>query len=219
MLIPAMGSLAPQALASVFRGFGINSEVLPLSNVETLKCGRQNTNCKECLPLILIVGGLLNYLKNNPDSSGPLVYFLPTGTGNCRFGQYKVFLKNLIEKKKPKNLALFSLRNEDSYSGFGFNLRRKALEALVISDVMLDIKNTLRALAKDRDMAEEVFKKEWFKMMGYLEGKQNLSLKKRLKQTALALKEIPLKMPLSCAKKILLTGEIYVRHEDFVTDF
>ena len=63
--------------------------------------GRGNTTCKECLPLILNTGSFLEYLgKHRSNESEKILYFMADGTGPCRFGQYNVFLKELINKKK-----------------------------------------------------------------------------------------------------------------------
>ena len=61
LLIPSMGKLTTESFAAVFRGLGFNAIAHPPSDETILKLGRANTSCKECLPLILTTGTLLNF--------------------------------------------------------------------------------------------------------------------------------------------------------------
>lgn len=214
VLIPAMGELGPQALAAAFRSAGINSVSLLPSDDISLQYGRANTTCKECLPLILTAGGLLRYFKEYPSSGDVYVYFMPATGGNCRFGQYNVFLKNLIRKQKLKNLAVWSLDTQNGYTGLGVKFNKLVLKAAIISDVMYDIKNAIKVLAIDKKSAMDVFDAEWKKILHCLshEGKH---LREQLSKSALALKGISVKYPIGSAKVVSLMGEIYVRRDDF----
>ena len=98
LLLPSMGSLTSELMAAVFSGAGIRATAIPVYDQHTLKTGRANTSCKECLPLILTTGGLLNHLQSrNPDEK--ILFFMPTCWGNCRFTQYRVFLNRMIKKE------------------------------------------------------------------------------------------------------------------------
>ncbi|MCK9573412.1 MAG: acyl-CoA dehydratase activase, partial [Candidatus Omnitrophica bacterium] len=147
VLIPAMGELGPQALAAAFLSVGINSVSLLPSDDISLKYGRANTTCKECLPLILTAGGLIRHFNEQSANGDVYVYFMPSTGGNCRFGQYNVFLKNLIRKKKMKNLAVWSMDTQNGYTGLGVKFNKLVLKAAAISDTMYDMKNALKALA------------------------------------------------------------------------
>jgi len=214
VLIPAMGELGPQALAAVFKSIGINSASLLPSDDISLKYGRANTTCKECLPLILTAGGLIRYFKEQPLNGDVYVYFMPATGGNCRFGQYSVFLKNLIRKQKMKNLAVWSMDTQNSYTGLGVKFNKLVLKAAIISDVMYDMRNALKVLAGNRSEALALFDTEWKKILHCLSNKGK-RLEGQLRKSAQALKSIPLKYPLSEARVVALMGEIYVRRDDF----
>jgi len=173
-----------------------------------------NTTCKECLPLILSTGSLMSYLKEDEANGNVLVYFMPATGGNCRFGQYHVFLKSLIRKNHIRDLAVWAIDTQNSYVGLGMKFNRLVLKALVISDVMYDIKNTLKVIARDRPKALEIFDREWLKLIGCLE-RNGQGLEEKLKETAGVLKGIALKYPFAQAKFVALMGEIFVRRDDF----
>jgi predicted CoA-substrate-specific enzyme activase len=216
VLIPPMGEMGPQALSAVFKSAGINALPLLPSDGISLKLGRANTTCKECLPLILTTGSLMKFLDTYPQNGEVLVYFMPATGGNCRFGQYSRFLNHLIRKKRLKNLALWTMDTQNSYIGLGVKFNTVALKAAVIHDVLYDVKNALKVLAEDKKGALQIFQEEWQKILSCFE-KQGAGLEKQLEKSALTLKEIPLKIPFNQAKPVALMGEIYVRRDDFCT--
>jgi predicted nucleotide-binding protein (sugar kinase/HSP70/actin superfamily) len=65
ILIPSMGYSATRCFAASFRHIGIDAVALNPPAEEELRLGRANSSCKECLPLALTVGSLLNYFKKN----------------------------------------------------------------------------------------------------------------------------------------------------------
>jgi predicted nucleotide-binding protein (sugar kinase/HSP70/actin superfamily) len=134
-----------------------------------LKLGRSVASCKECLPLLLTAGGLLEYLQNRQNPDEKLVYFMPATPGNCRFTQYSVFLKKLIEHRQIGDVALLSLTNENSYAGLSASCLLNVLKAIIVSDVMEDIKNALFVLAVNRDEAMEQFFYHWQKILQVFE--------------------------------------------------
>jgi len=215
LLLPSMGRLSSEGIAAVFDGAGIRTSALPVYDHEALKFGRGNTSCKECLPLILTTGGLLKYLEHRNDPNEHLIYFMPTCGGNCRFTQYNVFLKKFIEKNSLPNIALLSLTNENGYAGLSMPDALNVLKSVIITDCMEDIKNALLVCARDPERAEKVFWEQWERIVDSFRERRGKGIYKILKDIALELSDIPLRIPLSEAKKVALLGEIFVRRDYF----
>lgn len=215
VLMPAMGRFTSQLLAATLRGGGIRASCADGYDFEVLKVGRANSSCKECLPLQLTVGGLMEYMANRTDPDEMLVYFMPTATGNCRFTQYSVFLNNLIRKHQYRNVALLTLTTENSYAGMPNALLLNALKAIVVSDVIDDIFNTLNVLAVDKEKALVTLDNQWVRIVDVFEKSQGKGLYRVLEDVARELKQIPLRYPLSEAKVVALLGEIFVRRTEF----
>jgi predicted CoA-substrate-specific enzyme activase len=209
-LIPSMGQ-SSVLLAAALAGSGIRSISVEDNDNETLHLGRQYSSGKECLPLQLVTGSLLKYLKNNRESE-ILVYFMPTCGGNCRFSQYNVFLRNLIEKKQIRDVAILSLTNENGYAGLSPADTLNILKALYIGDVMDDIKNTLTVIASDPKYALDVFEEEY---LNIADSFLNKNTYQALQAAADRFRTIPLKYPLSEARVIALMGEVFVRRDMF----
>ena len=213
LLVPSMGKLASEAMAAVFRGKGFNAVAHPPSDEAVLKIGRANTSCKECLPLILTTGTLLNYLQNEKKDDNILVYFMPTGSGPCRFGQYYIFMEDLVRRLGIPNVAIFSLTSENSYAGLGNDFQLKVWWGIIVSDVMEDIRSMLLTNATDTQEAIRIFNEEWNMIVGELEKGAFPLLEKKLIRTAERFSRINLKRPPETVPTISLIGEIFVRRD------
>ncbi|MFO7644504.1 MAG: acyl-CoA dehydratase activase [Desulfosarcina sp.] len=213
LLFPSMGKRSSEALAAVFTSEGINSVAAEPADEAILKRGKANTTCKECLPLILTTGTLLDHLDRNRRPDEVLVYFMATGAGPCRFGQYRVFMEDLIKKRHIENVALFSLNSEDGYSGLDRSVHYRAWQSVIIADAMEDIRSMLLANAVDPQPALIVFEQAWGQLIQAIQSGHPEGLDRQLDQTADLLGRIALKRPLHEVPVIALVGEIFVRRD------
>lgn len=209
-----MGELSTKALTAAFKTLGINCQELPVPDMETLKTGRANTTCKECLPMILTTGGMIEYLNNRPEEEITL-FFMPHGAGPCRQGQYHIYQDNLIKKLKIKNAAVITSNDEKSYNEFGNKFLLTAWISILTSECMEDIRRVLSVIAKNKQDAIFIFNQEFDKIIKSIEGGKINSIMHQIKQTSEELGKIELTMPLEKAKIISLVGEVYVRREEF----
>lgn len=214
ILLPSMGHLASRCVAAAFRHIGIDAVALDPPAEEELQLGRANSSCKECLPLALTVGSLLNYFKKN-NNDGIIVYFMPETSDPCRFGQYHVYTENLLKKLGIKNVALLTLSARNSYGGLGTKYTRRAWQGIVISDVLADIESVLLALAVNKERALAIFSSLVDEIIASIEKDRGSKLKEKLNKVARVLSKIPLRQSLAEAKKVALVGEIYVRRDGF----
>ena len=213
LLLPSMGKLSTEAVAAALRGRGFHIVPHPPADEAVLKLGRANTSCKECLPLILTTGSLLNYIDCEKQDDEVLVYCMATASGPCRFGQYAIFMEDLIRKRKIPDVALLSLTSENSYGGLGWKFELWMWRALIVSDVMEDIRSMLLANARNPQAATRLFEQEWQLILNQLEGKRFAVLQKQLVEIAARLRKIKLKRPPQEVPTVLLTGEIFVRRD------
>jgi predicted nucleotide-binding protein (sugar kinase/HSP70/actin superfamily) len=208
-----MGEVGTPFLAAALRRKGIRAIAYPPSGESELKSGRGNTSCKECLPLILTTGTLLNYVKNRKEKDEILVYFMATGSGPCRFGQYSVYLEELVKRLKLRDVAVMSLTSENTYVDLGTDIQRRAWWAILLSDLMEDLRSALLANARDADTALNLFRQACEGIESCLEAGNFRNLTYFLKATMDKLVEIPAKRPWKQVPGILLSGEIFVRRD------
>ncbi len=100
LYIPNMTPHA-HAFASAFTRSGVPAEVLPESDGKTLVYGRKFTSGKECYPCIVTTGDMVRKCKEDDFDPGRSAFFMPSGTGPCRFGQY-----NRLQRLVLKDLGM-----------------------------------------------------------------------------------------------------------------
>ncbi|MCU7492335.1 MAG: acyl-CoA dehydratase activase [Bacteroidota bacterium] len=213
--VPNMGRLATEAFAAAFRHEGINSFPLPEYNMDTLTTGRGSTTCKECLPLILNAGSLIEYYNSRKNKDEKTLLFMAKGDGPCRLGQYHVYLEDIIKKRKMRNIGVYTLSDENSYEGLGNRFVLRGWAAITIGNLMTEVYNSIQALAADRKAASKIFRQEYDKILDTLEHGAFDDLYRQIELSALKLNAIEKKESIHEAKKVVIVGEIFVRHEEF----
>jgi hypothetical protein len=88
VLVPWMGP-ATEAAVAVLRGAGVDAEALPEPTRESLRLGRRHTSGKECIPMALTLGSVLERIEAERENDRKFVFFMPNADGPCRFGVYK----------------------------------------------------------------------------------------------------------------------------------
>ncbi len=215
VVIPSMGRFLSAAAAACLRSLGIRSSALPPAEDEVLKLGRGHSSCKECLPLIITTGSFLKYVHQQRDRNEKLIYFMPTASGPCRYGQYSIFLNDLIIRLQIPDAALLSLTAEDSYSGFGGQRLSLTLwNGAIVASIFEEIYSTLLTNAVSPAEAMTAFGKEWQAALNVLETMSGLKeMATALEEIANRLGAIAVKRDLADTPVVLLAGEIFVRHD------
>ncbi|HSN15309.1 MAG TPA: anhydro-N-acetylmuramic acid kinase, partial [Anaeromyxobacteraceae bacterium] len=215
---PSMGQETSAIVARISQSHGINSVALPAADIETAPRARAVASGKECIPALLVLGAVLDYLaKAPPDPDRVHLVFMPITTGPCRTGQYAIFYQALFLELGLKNVVMLSLNSDNSYSELGNNFNRDLWRMICVGDYFRDVVGALRALAADRDAAlaeadavlQEILTAAGAGVAPVLAGLQGWARR---------LAAIPLKAPLATAKKALVVGEIFVRRDDFSVD-
>ncbi|MGC9329390.1 MAG: acyl-CoA dehydratase activase, partial [Candidatus Hinthialibacter sp.] len=215
VLLPSMGDITSKGLAAALRYVGINADTVPPPGQRELNLGKGEATCKECLPLLLTTGSLKRYLAERENDDEILAYFMPEADGPCRFGQYNIFLKNIIQKNRMENIALFSLTAENGYAGMSPAFTHRAWLAVSIADGLNDIYAGILALAEDPDEARRIFESAKEKILQSLASHSRSRLLALLKEQMQKLAQIQKKTSLQEAVKVTLVGEIYVRGDSF----
>jgi predicted nucleotide-binding protein (sugar kinase/HSP70/actin superfamily) len=209
-----MGRAISELGSAAMRNFGFSCEPVPPPDFNTLMLGRKHTLCKECLPLILVTGSMLETERLRKSTDEMLLYFMPTSIGSCRFCQYYIFLQRLIEKKRIPNLTMLTFSSGNSFAGIGTKNIITLVKSLIVADVMDDIRNAICVLAADPDSAIETYNRQMQKIAECIQDRPS-ALYGVLRRVASTLRSVKLRHPLAQAKKVLLAGEIYVRKEEF----
>lgn len=214
ILIPSMGDLSSEMFAAMMRGFGFNAVAAREGNPDVLRYGRANTSGKECLPLILLVGSMMDYIENHNENKY-FVFFIVQGAGNCRLGQYPVFIRDLIRRRRLKNVTQLVLMNEDGFAGLGAKFSSRGIQALMIADVLEDIRTAILANAINPKKGIEIFSREFKKLLNVFEHNPKKVFHALNRFSSIIKNKIPARIPIEDSKYIALCGEIFCRRDGF----
>jgi predicted nucleotide-binding protein (sugar kinase/HSP70/actin superfamily) len=102
------------ALSAAFRACGVDTEVLPESDDETVRIGRKHSSGRECYPLALTTGDMIKATRRpgfDPDRSA---FFMPSGKGPCRFGQYHRYHRQVLDSLGLDRVEVLSPMQDES---------------------------------------------------------------------------------------------------------
>jgi len=205
-------------VAAVTRSHGIKSLALPKATIETAPRARAVASGKECIPALLVLGAVLDYLATAPKDPDHIhLIFMPITTGPCRTGQYAIFYQALFQELGLKNVVMLSLNSDNSYSELGNNFNRDLWKMVTVGDYFRDVAGSLRALAEDREAALAEVDAVLAEMIAAAEGGTE-PVFEGLARWGERLAAVPLRTPVAQAKKALVVGEIFVRRDDFSVD-
>jgi len=215
VFIPHMSDHA-FAIAGAFEYCGRKAEVLPESSGETVDLGKKYVSGKECYPCAVTTGDMIKKIMEpgfDPDKSA---FFMPSGAGPCRFGQYNVFHRLVIEDLRLDNLPVFSPNQDEKFyeqlkiAGKDFALRSwKGVTAIGLLQKCL---HQTRPYEKEKNVSDEIYAMYLAKTYDSLRGADG-GLDAVLKKARVAFENIPRnkdKKPL-----IGIVGEIFVRSNRF----
>jgi len=124
LLIPRMGGVA-EMVAACFRGLGVRAECLPEPDAEALRLGRRQTSGKECLPMCITLGSLLQRTACPREPGERLALLMPCAAGPCRFGVYSLLHQIVVDRLGlGDRVRLWSPKEADYFAGLapGFSL-------------------------------------------------------------------------------------------------
>lgn len=140
--VPRMVEGGARALAAVLRSLGVDADVTPHSNARTMDLGGKFSSGDECYPLKVTVGDFLRIAEQPGFDPKKTAFFMVTGHGPCRFGQYASYLQHVLAQIGCQEITVFQPTTEKGYSDFGeaSNLfTRGVWRAIVAGDILLKL--------------------------------------------------------------------------------
>ncbi len=207
------------AFAAALKACGTDAEALPEPTRESLAWGKKFTSGKECFPCQVTTGDLVHKIKEPGFRSDQSAFFMPSAGGPCRFGQYHLLHRTILDKLGYEDVPIFSPDSENSYNDFQFvegGFKRLAWSGVVATDLLFKINRRFKPYVKNPDECERLYK-HYLKILGSaLERRQDLSTVlfsaltdfKRLPANGFEQKPI-----------IAVVGEIYLRSNRFSNNF
>jgi len=200
------------ALAARWLGLHPGS-FIPLQRNQ-LDRGLQYTSGRECLPLPICIGQLLQTHENREADEVSGFYMLQGGAP-CVVDAYMDYLKRFISEQRMLDVFLFNPREENDYLGFDPNiLAQHVSPAIVLADIMVEIDYVLQVIGKPSALAQ--LQNEWQRF-----ADRSLSLDKfdaELPAFIDRLAQLPRTHdPLTCPRVVVI-GDFFTRFSPFFMD-
>lgn len=232
MLVPYIGP-ASECVAAAFRGLGFHAEALPPPDAESLRLGRRYTSGKECLPMPLTLGSLLQRLERS-NAAEHFIYVMPCTNGPCRFGVYNLLNNIILDRLGWRDrIRVWSPKDTGYFDDLPPGTEMLVFAGIAAGDFLLQALLDVRPVENITGAADQLYVRSHEQLLQQIElaARGDLSLpsalwevmsgrlfgiSKLLDQAGRQFGELrgPSDLPV-----VELTGEIYVRGVDFANDF
>jgi len=213
--VPPMSDHA-RAISAAFRYCGIPSDVLPETDEEAIALGKRFVSGKECYPCAVTTGDMMKKVLSSDFKPEESAFFMPSGTGPCRFGQYNLFQRMLLDSMGLKDVPIFSpVQDVTLYRDLGIvgsEFVKRSWQGIVAYDLLLKLLHETRPYEKEKGHTEYIYQQYLEELERAIE-RRNGSLEailQRMKEDFRAIPRIKEKKPL-----IGIVGEIFVRSNRF----
>ncbi len=213
--IPRMADHA-FALAAAFERCGIESEVLPESDKKSADIGRQYVSGKECYPCTVTTGDMVKKVMEHGFMPSKSAFFMPSATGPCRFGQYNIFQRIVLDNLGFEDVPIFAPSQDTTfYSDLGIvgkDFTKHAWRGILAYELLNKCLHETRPYEQINGTAGELYDEYLGRLYFSLRG-NNGELEEILKDIRRDFEHLPVnkeKKPL-----IGVIGEIFVRCHRF----
>lgn len=232
MLIPWMSDVSA-SVAACLRGRGVPAESLPPPDREALRAGRRHTSGKECLPMVLTLGSLLQRLERAQPGER-FAYLMSSTHGPCRFGVYNLLNQIVLRRLGWQDrIRIWSPRDTGYFEEFPAAFGMLTFAGIIAADLLNEAAIATRSEETRAGAAGELYERSLAALLALLERRaaENPPTAAALWQVtsgqlfgirdllARAAGEFAALRDGHDRPTVLLVGEIYVRCVPFANDF
>jgi predicted nucleotide-binding protein (sugar kinase/HSP70/actin superfamily) len=227
MLIGRMG-VASEALAALLRGEGMRAEALPVPTGATLDLGRRYTSGKECLPMSVSLGSLLERLEASTDPNETFAVLVPSSEGPCRLGTYHLLYKIALQQAGwGDRVKILSPHTENYFAGLSPSFEVRFWTAVVAAETLYAAWEDVAPVETEPGAADRVWEQYHGELLALIEGVPPTDLWPAMREAAAGMNGIRELMDRAAAAfravkdferdvpTVNVVGEIYVRLDPF----
>jgi predicted CoA-substrate-specific enzyme activase len=217
--VPQMADHA-HAFVAAFEACGLSARAFPASTQETLYWGRKYTSGRECYPFILTTGDMIRVLKSPDCDPTQAAFFMPSGSGPCRFGQYHCSHRLILDELGYVDVPIYAPNQDGTlYRDMGImgsTFSKLGWWAIVAVDLLIKKLHETRPYEQNQGETDRVYQDGLSLVCEAIRtGREDLGrLEQALRMARERFEHIPVVDPGS-KPKIGIVGEIYVRSNRF----
>jgi len=204
------------AVAAAFQACGVEAEVFPESDEETLYWGRKLTSGKECYPCILTTGDMVKTVKAPNFDHERAAFFMPSGNGPCRFGQYHRFHRLVLDDLGFQHVPVYAPNQDETlYNDLGImgsQFARLAWQGIVAVDLLMKKLLETRPYEKEKGKADRIYEESLNRVCEAIQ--KGTDLKEALHKSLEGFGRVEVDRP-GTKPLIGIVGEVYVRLNRF----
>jgi predicted CoA-substrate-specific enzyme activase len=216
--IPRMSDHA-FGLAAAFNVCGLDAEVMDTPTIESVKLGRRFVSGKECYPCAITTGDMVKKAISdgfNPDRSA---FFMPSGAGPCRFGQYNILHRLVLDDLGLNRVPIYAPNQDESlYSELGIvgkGFSKQVWKGIVSIELLLKCLHETRPYEINKGETDNLYQ-DYLSKIGNALQSSNGAMPEFLSEVSRSFSEIPKRYE---EKPLIgIIGEIFVRHNAFANE-
>jgi predicted CoA-substrate-specific enzyme activase len=157
--IPNMHPIGGPLMAAGLRAGGFErAESLPAETHEAFETGRSLTRGSECLPTDCTTGAFVEVMRSRGLDPKDNALFMPSSDGPCRFGQYNVLQRLVLNRLGQGEVAILSPSCSNSYQGLSQKARQMLWHGILCADTIWKAGCKVRPYEKERGATDRAMR-------------------------------------------------------------
>ena len=211
--LPPMHVFGTPLMAASLRGAGFDARPLPPETRADFERGRALTRGTECLPAPCSLGSFLNTVDRLQLDPKRQALFMPKAAGPCRFGQYALLYRFVLNRAGLGDVAIMSPVSENAYADIGgTEVTLWLWRALLTADMLFKLGCRVRPYELQPGHTDAVIERGLARLITVFERREDPL--GPLRQVVYELESVPVDR--SRPRPLVgIVGEIYVRSNVF----
>ncbi|MFQ6045114.1 MAG: hypothetical protein ACE5PT_01975 [Gemmatimonadales bacterium] len=204
-------------LGAALRAHDIPAEVLPPPDDRSLAIGLDLCGGRECLPCFTSTGDIIRRAEEPGFDPARAVLLVPTTAGPCRFGQYNVLQREILDRHGLAEVEMISPSAANSYQGFGdrpAELRALFWQGIVAVDLLQKLLHEHRPYEIEPGHADETYRRCLDRIVAAIERGGGKETVQAMRWTARRFEALGVDRT-EPRPLIGLVGEIYIRFNTY----
>ncbi|UCD35052.1 MAG: hypothetical protein JSU90_12300 [Nitrospiraceae bacterium] len=216
--IPRMSDHA-FGLAAAFNACGMDAQVMDVPSSESVKIGRRFVSGKECFPCAITTGDMVKKVMSPEFDPDRAVFFMPSGSGPCRFGQYNILHRLVLDELGLYRVPIYAPNQDESFYGelgmVGTDFTKQAWRGIIAIELLIKCLHETRPYEVDSGESDSLYA-GYLSRIGQALQSRNGVMPRFLEDMRRSFSQVPKQegeKPL-----IGIIGEIFVRHNAFANE-
>ncbi len=217
LLVPQMLPDHFAMIVRIMQTEGYKVKMLDNTGKSVVDAGQKYVHNDACFPAILVIGQLIDAVKNGLYDSHKVALVITQTGGGCRASNYIHMLRKALEKAGLAHVPVISINLSGLEKNPGFRLSlgflRKTVFALMYGDLIMNVGNQVRpyeVTPGDTDRAVSRCMDFLLDALGRGEGMTHKSMEKNFDRIIETLGAVPVAGPPKV--RVGVVGEIYVKY-------